>query len=127
MSDQGRRKLGILVGVGIAAGTLPGITLGTETADALLSFVVAVAVLAVLTQLIFVGPSQRVPLPALLVFGPLGFAQDALIWWLLSWLGPKISTLHVTGLGTILLAALITRAMVLLVSQLSPAGKTAED
>ncbi|MEU3075086.1 hypothetical protein [Streptomyces laurentii] len=126
MSDQGRRKLGILVGVGIAAGTLPGITLGTETADALLSFVVAAAVLAVLTQLIFIGPSQRVPLPALLAFGSLGFAQDALIWWLLSWLGPKISTLHVTGLGTILLAALITRATTLLIHQLLSPKPTPE-
>ncbi|MEU0401231.1 hypothetical protein ABZ318_13465 [Streptomyces sp. NPDC006197] len=128
MNDQGRRKLGVLVGVGLACGLLPGITLGgTETMDTVLAVLMAAVVMTVLTQLIFIGPSGRVPLPALLVFGLAGFAQDALIWWLLSWLGPKIGYLHVEGLATILLAALITRATVLLLSQLSPAVETAED
>ncbi|CAM5513505.1 phage holin family protein [Streptomyces tanashiensis] len=128
MDDQGRRRLGVLLGVGLACGLLPGITLGgTETIDIVLSVLMAGVVMTVLTQVIFIGPSGRVPLPALLVFGLAGFVQDALIWWLLSWLGPKIAYLHVDGLATILLAALITRATLLLLSQLSPATETAED
>ncbi|MEF9883194.1 hypothetical protein [Streptomyces sp. P9-A4] len=127
MSDQGRRKLGVLVGVSLAGALLPGITLGAETVDAAFSVLFATVVLAVLTQLILIGPSGRVPLPALLAFGLAGFVQDALIWWLISWLGPKMSDLRVEGLGTILLAALITRATVVLLSQLSPAAETAED
>ncbi|WP_159026450.1 hypothetical protein [Streptomyces vietnamensis] len=128
MHPQAGRRLGVLIGVGLACGLLPGITLaGTETLDTVQSVLMATIVMVVLTQLIFIGPSGRAPLPALLVFGLAGFAQDALIWWLLSWLGPKISHLHVDGLATILLAALITRATTLLLSQLSPAAETAED
>ncbi|MFE5910356.1 hypothetical protein ACFQ6B_14915 [Streptomyces wedmorensis] len=127
MDDQGRRKLGIIAGVGLAGGLLPGITLGPETVDVALSVLIATIVLVVLTQVIYIGPSARVPLPALAAFGLAGFAQDALIWWLLSWLGPKVSELRVEGLTTILLAALITRSTLLLLSQLSPAMETAED
>ncbi|MER5962478.1 hypothetical protein [Streptomyces sp. NPDC002057] len=129
MSDQGRRKPAVLVGVALAGALLPGITLGAETVDVVLSVLVATVVLVVLTQLIHIGPSGRVPLPALAALGLAGFAQDALIWWLLSWLGPKVSELRVEGVGTILLAALITRTTVLLVSQLAPsAGRVpAED
>ncbi|MEU7512353.1 phage holin family protein [Streptomyces sp. NPDC042898] len=127
MNDHGRRRLGILVGVGLAGGLLPGITLGPETVDATLSLLVAAVVLTVLTQLVRVGPSGRVPLPILGALGAVGFVQDALIWWLLSWLGPKFSDLRVEGLATILLAALFTRATVLLLSQLSPAVEFAED
>ncbi|MFD3535646.1 hypothetical protein [Streptomyces sp. NPDC058664] len=126
MSDQGRRKLGVLVGVGAAGALLPGITLGTETVDAALSVLMATLVMVVLTQLIHIGPTGRVPLPLLAAFGLAGFVQDALIWWLLSWLGPKMSELRVEGVATILLAALITRATVLLLSQLTPAAATAE-
>ncbi|WP_329623193.1 phage holin family protein [Streptomyces sp. NBC_01255] len=127
MNDHGRRRLGILVGVGLAGGLLPGITLGAETVDAVLSLLVAAVVLTVLTQLVHVGPSGRVPLPVLGALGAVGFVQDALIWWLLSWLGPKLSDLRVEGLATIILAALITRATVLLLSQLSPVVEIAED
>ncbi|MFE2010140.1 hypothetical protein [Streptomyces sp. NPDC059491] len=126
MSDQGVRKLGVIVGVALAGGLLPGITLGTETVDAVLSVLVATLVIVVLTQVVHIGPSGRVPLGALLALGLAGFVQDALIWWLLSWLGPKISDLHVDGLATVLLAALLTRATVLLLTQLSPATETAE-
>ncbi|MET9723054.1 hypothetical protein [Streptomyces zaomyceticus] len=127
MSDQGRHKLGVLVGVALAGGLLPGVTLGAEPPDVIISVLAATLVTVVLTQLVHIGPSGRVPVPALAVFGLAGFVQDALIWWLLSWLGPKISDLRVEGLATILLAALITRATVLLLSQLSPAVETAED
>ncbi|MGW0119578.1 hypothetical protein [Streptomyces sp. NPDC003327] len=127
MSDQGRRKLATLAGVALAAGLLPGITLGTGTAEVILSVLVPTLVLVVLNQLVHVGPSGRVPLPALGVFGLIGYAQDALIWWLISWLGPKIAPLHVEGVATILLAALITRTTLLLASQLAPAPETAED
>ncbi|MFE2556848.1 hypothetical protein ACFXGT_12565 [Streptomyces sp. NPDC059352] len=127
MNDHGRRRLGILVGVGAAGLLLPGITLGAETVDAVLSLLVAALVLVVLTQLIHIGPSGRVPLPVLGAFGLAGFVQDALIWWLLSWLGPKLSELRVEGLATILLAALITRATVLLLSQLTSTVEIAED
>ncbi|WP_017237049.1 hypothetical protein [Streptomyces sp. SS] len=126
MGDQGRRKLGIIAGVGLAGGLLPGITLGTETVDVALSVLAATLVMVVLTQVVHIGPSARVPLPALAAFGLAGFVQDALIWWLLSWLGPKVSELRVEGLTTILLAALITRSTLLLLSQLSPAAETAE-
>ncbi|WP_327162296.1 hypothetical protein [Streptomyces zaomyceticus] len=127
MSDQGRRRLGVLVGVALAGGLLPGVTLGAETPDVILSVLAATLVTVVLTQLVHIGPSGRVPVPTLAVLGLAGFVQDALIWWLLSWLGPKISELRVEGVATILLAALITRATVLLLSQLSPAVETAED
>ncbi|MFE7596405.1 hypothetical protein [Streptomyces sp. NPDC057494] len=128
MNDHGRRRLGVILGVGLACGLLPGITLtGTETMDIVLSVLMASLVMTVLTQVIFIGPSGRVPLPALLGFGLAGFVQDALIWWLLSWLGPTITYLHVDGLSTILLAALITRSTLLLLSQLGPAVETAED
>ncbi|WP_328944445.1 hypothetical protein OG259_25940 [Streptomyces sp. NBC_00250] len=45
------------------------------------------------------------------------------------WPGPKIGDLRIEGLGTILLAALITRATVVLLSRLSPPAmsETAED
>ncbi|MEU3746096.1 MULTISPECIES: phage holin family protein [Streptomyces] len=127
MSDQVRRRLGIFAGVGLAGGLLPGITLGAETVDAAFSLVVAAVVLTVLTQLVHVGPSGRVPVPVLGALGAVGFVQDALIWWLLSWLGPKLSDLRIEGLATILLAALITRATVLLLSQMSSAVEIAED
>ncbi|MEV6245381.1 hypothetical protein AB0M38_04135 [Streptomyces sp. NPDC051742] len=119
MTEQGRRKLGVLTGVGLAGGLLPGITLGTEPVDAALSVLAATLVLVLLTQLIHIGPSGRVPLPVLAALGLIGFAQDALIWWLLSWLGPKVSDLRIEGVGTILLAALITRGTFLLLSQLT--------
>ncbi|MFF0474085.1 hypothetical protein [Streptomyces sp. NPDC004284] len=128
MNAQGGRRLGVLIGVGLACGLLPGIAVrGTETIDAVLSVLTAAVVMTVLTQVVFIGPSGRVPAPALLVFGLAGFVQDALIWWLLSWLGPKVGDLRVDGLATILLAALITRATTLLLSQLAPAAGTAGD
>ncbi|MFH8841014.1 phage holin family protein [Streptomyces sp. NPDC017868] len=128
MNAEGGRRLGILIGVGLACALLPGIAVrGEETVDTALSFLTAAVVMAVLTQVVFVGPSGRVPPPALLLFGLVGFVQHALIWWLISWLGPKVSDLHVDGLTTILLAALVTRATTLLLSQLSPAAETAGD
>ncbi|MGW6356852.1 hypothetical protein ACWFR5_17120 [Streptomyces sp. NPDC055092] len=114
MTDIGRRrKLGALAGVCIAGALLPGITLGAEDVDVPLSLMVAALVVIVLTQLVYVGPSARVPAPALLAFGLAGFLQDSLIWWLLSWLGGKFSELEVEGFGTILLAGLITRVSIL--------------
>ncbi|MFF2778295.1 hypothetical protein ACFVU3_25670 [Streptomyces sp. NPDC058052] len=127
MDDRVRRRVGVLVGVGLAGGLLPGITLGAETVDALLSVLITTMVLVVLTQLVHIGPSGRVPAAALAVFGGLGFVQDALIWWLLSWLAPKISAMHVEGWGTILAAALLTRASVLVASQLTSHVEVAED
>lgn len=109
----GRRKLGALAGVCIAGALLPGITLGAEDVDVPLSLMVAALVVILLTQLVYVGPSARVPAPALLAFGLAGFVQDSLIWWLLSWLGGKFVELEVEGFGTILLAGLITRASIL--------------
>ncbi|MGW4824412.1 hypothetical protein ACWEP4_37160 [Streptomyces sp. NPDC004227] len=108
-----RRKLGALVGVCIAGALLPGITLGAEDVDVPLSLMVAALVVMLLTQLVYVGPSARVPAPALLAFGLAGFVQDSLIWWLLSWLGGKFAELEVEGFGTILLAGLITRVSIL--------------
>ncbi|MFE7328116.1 hypothetical protein ACFU8W_24640 [Streptomyces sp. NPDC057565] len=114
MTDIGRRrKLGALAGVCIAGALLPGITLGAEDVDVPLSLMVAALVVMLLTQLVYVGPSARVPAPALLAFGLAGFVQDSLIWWLLSWLGGKFAELEVEGFGTILLAGLITRASIL--------------
>ncbi|MFB7999469.1 hypothetical protein ACFC4G_42570 [Streptomyces sp. NPDC056002] len=114
MTDIGkRRKLGALAGVCIAGALLPGITLGAEDMDVPLSLMVAALVVILLNQLVFVGPSARVPAPALLAFGLAGFLQDSLIWWLLSWLGGKFSELEVEGFGTILLAGLITRVSIL--------------
>ncbi|MFE5005154.1 phage holin family protein [Streptomyces sp. NPDC056696] len=114
MTDIGRRrKLGALAGVCIAGALLPGITLGAEDLDVPLSLMVAALVVILLNQLVYVGPSARVPAPALLAFGLAGFLQDSLIWWLLSWLGGKFSELEVDGFGTILLAGLITRVSIL--------------
>jgi hypothetical protein len=114
MTDIGkRRKLGALAGVCIAGALLPGITLGAEDVDVPLSLMVAALMVILLNQLVYVGPSARVPAPALLAFGLAGFLQDSLIWWLLSWLGGKFSELEVEGFGTILLAGLITRVSIL--------------
>ncbi|MFF0479669.1 hypothetical protein [Streptomyces sp. NPDC004435] len=130
MNDHFRRRLGTLIGVFAAGWLLPGITFDGETVDAVLALLITTLVMVVLTQLVYVGPSGRVPVPMLAVFGGIGFAQDALIWWLLSWLGPKVSPMHIAGWGTILLAALLTRGTVLVLSQLTSrveiAG-TAED
>ncbi|MFD6344893.1 hypothetical protein ACFWF9_09220 [Streptomyces roseolus] len=127
MDERVRRRVGILVGVGLAGGLLPGVTMGAETVDVLLSWMVATLVLVVLTQLVFIGPSGRVPVRMLAVFGGLGFVQDALIWWLLSWLAPKISDMRVEGWGTILLAALLTRTAVVVASQLTSRVEIAAD
>ncbi|WP_189945811.1 hypothetical protein [Streptomyces roseolus] len=127
MDDRVRRRVGTLVGVGLAGGLLPGVTMGAETVDVLLSVMITTMVMVVLTQLVFIGPSGRVPVRMLLVFGGLGFLQDALIWWLLSWLAPKISAMHVEGWGTILLAALLTRTAVVAASQLTSRTEIAAD
>ncbi|MCX4981171.1 hypothetical protein [Streptomyces sp. NBC_00572] len=89
----------------------------------------ATLVMVMLAQVIHIGPSGCVPLVPLATLGLAGFVQDTLIRRLLSWLGPKIGDLRIEGLGTVLLAALITRATVLLLSQLSPPAMsgTAED
>ncbi|MFJ3585325.1 hypothetical protein ACIPPS_24295 [Streptomyces sp. NPDC090127] len=127
MTDTGtRRRLGALVGAALAGALLPGVTLGADTADAILSVVIAGVVIAVLTQLIHVGPSAPVPPLALLAFAAAGFVQDALIWWLLSWLGGRIAPFEITGVTTILLAALITRASILTLS-LAGASRATED
>ncbi|MGP3632489.1 hypothetical protein ACTU45_03770 [Streptomyces sp. 24-1644] len=76
---------------------------------------------ALLTQLVFIGPSARVRAPLLLAFRAAGVVQDALIWWLLSWLGEAAGAeLRVEGIGTILIAALITRVSILAAAQLAP-------
>ncbi|MFE5481990.1 hypothetical protein [Streptomyces sp. NPDC056527] len=117
MTDTGtRRRLGALVGVGVSGAVLPGVTLGAEAADVVLSIVIAGVVISLLTQLIYVGPSAPVPPLALLAFAAAGFVQDSLIWWLLSWLGGEIAAFRVEGFGTILLAGLITRASILALS-----------
>ncbi|MEU5716620.1 hypothetical protein AB0G71_12655 [Streptomyces sp. NPDC020403] len=114
MTDiSARRRLGVLAGVCTAGAVLPGISLGTENVDVALSLVVAALVVTVLTQLVHLGPSARVPAPVLLAFGLAGVVQDSLIWWLLSWLGGKLAELEVEGFGTIVLAGLITRVSIL--------------
>ncbi|MFD3655696.1 hypothetical protein [Streptomyces sp. NPDC058620] len=121
MTDQARRKLGALVGVCLAGGLLPGVTLGAEGVDVAYSTAVAFIAVALLTQLVFIGPSARVRAPLLLAFGAAGVVQDALIWWLLSWLGEAAGAeLRVEGIGTTLIAALITRVSILAASQLAP-------
>ncbi|MFC7216982.1 hypothetical protein ACFQLX_02165 [Streptomyces polyrhachis] len=77
------------------------------------SLMVAAFVVMLLTQLIYIGPSGRVPALMLLAFGGAGFVQDSLIWWLLSWLGGRLSELEVEGFATIVLAGLVTRAAIL--------------
>ncbi|MEU6882649.1 hypothetical protein [Streptomyces sp. NPDC046712] len=127
MTDTGtRRRLGALVGVGISGAALPGVTLGAETADVILSVLIAGIVVGLLTQLIYIGPSAPVPPLPLLAFAAAGFVQDSLIWWLLSWLGGEIGPWRVEGFGTILLAALITRVSILALSLIG-ASRPAED
>ncbi|MBT2444079.1 hypothetical protein J7E93_29100 [Streptomyces sp. ISL-36] len=127
MADTGiRRRLGAVAGAGIAGAVLPGITLGPEGIDAVYSVLLAGVVIAVLTQLVHIGPSGPVPAPALLAFGAAGFVQDSLIWWLLSWLGEEIAELRVEGVGTILLAGLVTRVSILAFSLIGTSA-TPED
>ncbi|MFF8604366.1 hypothetical protein ACF06X_00345 [Streptomyces sp. NPDC015346] len=133
MSDTGtgtstgvRRRLGALAGAGIAVAALPGITLEGDGADAFLAVVMAGLVIAVLTQLIHIGPSAPVPAPALLAFAAAGFVQDSLIWWLLSWLGEEMGLMRVEGFGTILLAGLITRTSILVLSLIGASPATAD-
>ncbi|MFF8278226.1 hypothetical protein ACF05T_19290 [Streptomyces lateritius] len=127
MADTGtRRRLGALAGAGISAAALPGITLEGDRTDAVLAVVIAGMAIAVLTQLVHIGPSAPVPAPALLAFGAAGFVQDSLIWWLLSWLGEEIGMMRVEGFGTILLAGLITRVSILALSLVAPSPATAD-
>ncbi|MEU4270465.1 hypothetical protein [Streptomyces sp. NPDC026092] len=127
MTDTGmRRRLGAFVGVGVSCALLPGITLNGDTSDAGLAVLLAGLVIAVLTQLIYIGPSEPVPALPLLAFAAAGFIQDALIWWLLSWLGNETDMINVTGFGTILLAALITRTSILTLS-LTGTSRTTDD
>ncbi|MFG2332291.1 hypothetical protein ACGFMM_22020 [Streptomyces sp. NPDC048604] len=112
------RKLGALVGVALAGGLLPGITLGPGS-DAYMSVLFAFIAVAVLTQLIYIGPSAHVGGLPLLALAAAGVVQDSLIWWLLSWAGPASgSDLRVDGFLTIVLAGLITRIAILGVSLL---------
>ncbi|MFE6228578.1 hypothetical protein [Microtetraspora glauca] len=127
MDERVRRRAGVLAGVGLAGWVVPGVGMGAETADVLFSWVVASVVLVVLTQLVFIGPSGRVPARMLAVFGALGFVQDALIWWLLSWLGPQVSELRVDGWAAVLLAALVTRTAMVVASQLTSRTEIAAD
>ncbi|MEW1906107.1 hypothetical protein [Streptomyces sp. NPDC086147] len=127
MTDQGRRKLGALVGVCLAGGLLPGITLGTAGADVAFSLAVAFVAVALITQIVHIGPSVRVGAAPLAAFAAAGVLQDSLIWWLLSWLGGTLGAeLRVEGFGTIVLAGLITRVSILAVSLLAPSGSTQE-
>ncbi|GGT90904.1 MULTISPECIES: hypothetical protein [Streptomyces] len=127
MADTGtRRRLGALAGAGISAAALPGITLNGDGTDAVLAVMLAGLAIGVLTQLIHIGPSAPVPAPALLVFGAAGFVQDSLIWWLLSWLGDETGTMRVEGIGTILLAGLITRVSILALSLVGASPATAD-
>ncbi|MFF9015251.1 hypothetical protein ACF09C_20085 [Streptomyces sp. NPDC014870] len=128
MTDTGtRRRLGALVGAGLSCALLPGITPTGDTADAILAVVLTGLVIATLTQLIYIGPSAPVPPAPLLAFAAAGFLQDALIWWLLSWLGTESGMLTVDGLTPILLAALITRASILTLSLLGRSPEPATD
>ncbi|WP_418957328.1 hypothetical protein [Streptomyces tritici] len=125
MTITAGRKLGALVGVALAGGFLPGITLGSGS-DAYMSVLLAFIAVAVLTQLIYVGPSARIGGLPLLAFAAVGVVQDSLIWWLLSWAGPAAGAeLRVDGFLTIVLAGLITRVAILGVSLLL--GNAAEE
>ncbi|MCZ0979789.1 hypothetical protein O1L60_14225 [Streptomyces diastatochromogenes] len=62
MNAQAGRRLGILLGVGLACALVPGIAVrGEETVDTLFSVLTAALVMTVLTQVVFIGPSGRVP------------------------------------------------------------------
>ncbi|HEY9371584.1 hypothetical protein [Streptomyces sp.] len=116
MTVTAGRKLGALVGVCLAGGLLPGITLGSGS-EAFFSLVTAFIAVALLTQIVYIGPSALITGLPLLAFTVAGVVQDSLIWWLLAWLGSTGGIeLRVNGFLTIVLAGLITRVAILAVS-----------
>lgn len=126
MTVTAGRKLGALVGVGLA-GLLPGVTLGSGS-EAFMSVMVAFIAVGLLTQIIYIGPSAPVPRIPLLAFTVAGVVQDSLIWWLLSWAGPAGGfELRVDGFLSIVLAGLITRVAILGVSLLLGRPTVEED
>ncbi|MEV7520775.1 hypothetical protein [Streptomyces sp. NPDC091371] len=130
MRDAMRRKIGIVAGVYLAIALLPGLWVegflgeDPEFADVALEGIMATAVLVVLGQIILISPSsdwRRAPVGAVLLLSVLGYVQDFLLWLLISWAFAEMeSSLHVDGLGTIALAALLTRGLSLALLLLLP-------
>ncbi|MFD6974108.1 hypothetical protein [Streptomyces sp. NPDC059979] len=126
MRDSTRRKLGTIAGVYLAIALLPGITVDGEGSDVALAGIMAAFVLVIVGQIILISPSsdwRGHPRQALLVLAALGFVQDFLLWLLLSWAFPQAGfPMEVTGLGTMALAALLTRGLSLALLLLLPAS-----
>ncbi|WP_326591208.1 hypothetical protein [Streptomyces sp. NBC_01294] len=124
MRDPTRRKLGTIAGVYLAIALLPGITVDGEGSDVALAGIMAAFVLVIVGQIILISPSsdwRGHPRQALLVLAALGFVQDFLLWLLLSWAFPQTGfPMEVTGLGTMALAALLTRGLSLALLLLLP-------
>ncbi|MFJ4779169.1 hypothetical protein [Streptomyces sp. NPDC088762] len=124
MRDSTRRKIGTIAGVYLAIALLPGITVDGEGIDVALVGLMAAAVLVVVGQIVLISPSSdwRGGSPAaVLVLVVLGFVQDFLLWLLVSWALPEMGArLEVSGLGTMALAALLTRSLALALVMLLP-------
>ncbi|MFJ8018590.1 hypothetical protein [Streptomyces sp. NPDC096339] len=130
MRDVMRRRIGTIAGVYLAIALLPGVWvkgfLGEEPgfADVALEGMMAAAVLVVLGQIVLISPGsdwRRAPVGAVLLLSVLGYVQDFLLWLLISWAFAEIeSALHVDGLGTVALAALLTRGLSLALLLLLP-------
>ncbi|WP_374773657.1 hypothetical protein OG756_12075 [Streptomyces sp. NBC_01310] len=124
MRDSTRRKLGTIAGVYLAIALIPGITVDGEGSDVALVGIMAAFVLVIVGQIILISPSsdwRGHPRQALLALAALGFVQDFLLWLLLSWAFPQMGfPMEVTGLGTMALAALLTRGLSLALLLLLP-------
>ncbi|MEC4014772.1 hypothetical protein [Streptomyces sp. H27-D2] len=113
MTDQGKCKLGILIGVGVAVGLLPGLSLGS---DIIFSLMLAAAVFMILTTAISIVPSSArpfAPATVMLALALGGVVQDLLLWLLVSWLARMFGLgFQLNGIGTLLAAAVIMRTCI---------------
>lgn len=116
-----RRVLGTLLGVGLAAAVLPGISLVSE--GPFWQLFMATIGFLIVNQLIYSYPSaiRTAPPVMLLVLAAVGIVQDSLVWLLVSWLGGQMDAgLHVDGFLTALLGGVIVRAATLAAMALGP-------
>ncbi|MGI5528367.1 hypothetical protein ACQEVX_13415 [Streptomyces syringium] len=113
MTEENQRKIGLLAGIALSAGLLPGVTLGGDSLpDTLLTAALTALLFMILTTLVDTTPAftrPKVPV-VLLILGAAGWLQDTLIWLLAAWLFDLAGgDLHVNGFAAAALAGLITR------------------
>ncbi|MEV0091864.1 hypothetical protein [Streptomyces sp. NPDC050738] len=129
MTDQGRRGLGVFIGVWLVVGLLPGVTVGAGS-DVFLSAVLAIIVFGILTKIVLIAPTSErpaAPLPVLAGLAIGGFIEDVLIWLLIRQLADQLDAgLRLDGYGTVIAAAAVVRASIWAALFLLPGRKLRE-